>query len=282
MDRLPIPSLKKVTPRLGLARALSLPRIATLLAAMMVLFVERTEAGETQAVPQGLTCLAESYPDLIERAEGNTLIFRDGTTMTYDDGRFRTHDQKLTDPDLEDQMSQHYPLSSDYLPLAEDFEPGRIRYEPLFREMYGATKTEVQENLESVTWVDGTTIQVTNVNDVAQNLRSVVRDLKLLLGNHPEYEQYLTNIGGTFNWRVIAGTDRLSMHSFAICLDVNVKNGGDYWRWNGGPEPYKNRLPYEIVEIFEKHGFIWGGKWYHYDTMHFEYRPELLHEDCAR
>jgi hypothetical protein len=28
--------------------------------------------------------------------------------------------------------------------------------------------------------------------------------------------------------------------------------------------------------VFEKHGFIWGGKWYHYDTMHFEYRPELL------
>ena len=28
--------------------------------------------------------------------------------------------------------------------------------------------------------------------------------------------------------------------------------------------------------IFEKHGFIWGGRWYHYDTMHFEYRPELV------
>jgi hypothetical protein len=30
------------------------------------------------------------------------------------------------------------------------------------------------------------------------------------------------------------------------------------------------------VDIFERHGFIWGGKWAHYDTMHFEYRPELL------
>jgi hypothetical protein len=39
---------------------------------------------------------------------------------------------------------------------------------------------------------------------------------------------------------------------------------------------YKNRIPLELVAIFEKHGFIWGGKWYHYDTMHFEYRPELL------
>jgi hypothetical protein len=38
----------------------------------------------------------------------------------------------------------------------------------------------------------------------------------------------------------------------------------------------ENRIPWEIVEVFEKHGFISGGKWYHYDTMHFEYRPELL------
>ena len=32
----------------------------------------------------------------------------------------------------------------------------------------------------------------------------------------------------------------------------------------------------DIVRIFEKHGFIWGGRWYHYDTMHFEYRPEMI------
>jgi hypothetical protein len=31
-----------------------------------------------------------------------------------------------------------------------------------------------------------------------------------------------------------------------------------------------------LIKIFEKYGFIWGGKWNHYDTMHFEYRPELL------
>jgi hypothetical protein len=39
---------------------------------------------------------------------------------------------------------------------------------------------------------------------------------------------------------------------------------------------FVNRIPLEIVAIFERHGFIWGGKWSHYDTMHFEYRPELL------
>ena len=41
---------------------------------------------------------------------------------------------------------------------------------------------------------------------------------------------------------------------------------------------YANRIPLEIIRVFEKHGFIWGGRWYHYDTMHFEYRPEFLNK----
>ncbi|MCG3705331.1 M15 family metallopeptidase [Aliarcobacter butzleri] len=52
----------------------------------------------------------------------------------------------------------------------------------------------------------------------------------------------------------------------------------NYWQWDekDGKIEYKNKIPLEIVEIFEKYGFIWGGRWYHFDTMHFEYRPELL------
>lgn len=38
---------------------------------------------------------------------------------------------------------------------------------------------------------------------------------------------------------------------------------------------YANRIPLEIVGVFEKYGFVWGGRWYHFDTMHFEYRPEI-------
>ena len=50
----------------------------------------------------------------------------------------------------------------------------------------------------------------------------------------------------------------------------------DYWLWKPKDAPYRNRVPFEIVQIFERHGLIWGGKWAHFDTMHFEYRPELL------
>jgi len=36
------------------------------------------------------------------------------------------------------------------------------------------------------------------------------------------------------------------------------------------------RIPAAIAEVFERFGFIWGAKWYHFDTMHFEYRPDLI------
>ena len=61
---------------------------------------------------------------------------------------------------------------------------------------------------------------------------------------------------------------------------INVYS--NYWQWDCKCTSekvdlsHKNKIPQGIIDIFEKHGFIWGGKWYHYDTMHFEYRPELL------
>ena len=71
------------------------------------------------------------------------------------------------------------------------------------------------------------------------------------------------------------------MHSFGMTIDINTAYS-DYWQWSckcvneDAAITYKNRIPQIIVDIFEKHGFIWGGKWYHFDTMHFEYRPELI------
>jgi hypothetical protein len=35
-------------------------------------------------------------------------------------------------------------------------------------------------------------------------------------------------------------------------------------------------VPEKVVRSFERHGFVWGGKWLLFDTMHFDYRPEVL------
>ena len=94
----------------------------------------------------------------------------------------------------------------------------------------------------------------------------------------PTLAPYLQKLGGTFVQRNIAGTDRPSAHSYGISIDLNVERS-HYWRWQKGG--WKNAIPQKIVDAFEDQGFIWGGRWYHFDTMHFEYRPELLDPNCA-
>lgn len=222
---------------------------------------------------KGLKDLLIAYPDFLDSAADNILYWKDGTEMIYHDGiSDKNHDDLLNNPDIEDMMFQKYEKGTEWKsPPDFNFEPGRIRYEPFFLKMYGNNEDEVRNNLTEVEWVDGSVVLFTKINSADKNLKSVVNELKDL---PEEYQKYLKNIGGTFYWRVIAGTNRLSTHSFGIAIDINTKYS-DYWKWNGNTE-YVNRIPIEIATVFEKYGFIWGGKWYHYDTMHFEFRPELL------
>jgi hypothetical protein len=108
---------------------------------------------------------------------------------------------------------------------------------------------------------------------VGQNLAALIR-------GKPELRPYLFPLGGSLNWRSIAGTSRPSPHGWAIAIDLNPQYGA-CWRWQKSPSVAsilnrRRSYPGEIVKIFEAQGFIWGGKWSHYDFMHFEYRPELL------
>jgi hypothetical protein len=112
----------------------------------------------------------------------------------------------------------------------------------------------------------------------ADALTAVGKDLDAVFAKRPELKEYVTHLGGTFNWRFIAGTRRLSNHSFATAIDLNV-NKSAYWRTDASSKLAtfsRKNWPLEIIQAFEQHGFIWGGKWWHYDTMHFEYRPELI------
>lgn len=229
------------------------------------------------------TCLVQAYPDYLSHVDNNELIWKDGTRMIIDHGRrFASHDEWLDNACLRDQLLQCYPSASLRSPSLNE-DPGRARYEPFFLKMYGETKAKVQSNLKTIVWMPGVfdkKLQVTSVNGVADKLSAISAELvKLPKALH----RYLKNPGGTFNWRNIAGTKRMSTHSFGITIDINVAES-HYWR-NAKPDrsglyAYKNAIPQDIVAIFEKHGFVWGGKWYHYDTMHFEYRPELLQAPC--
>ncbi|CAN5555994.1 M15 family metallopeptidase [soil metagenome] len=241
---------------------------------LLFLFFSTTNYAQFK-IPPKLQKLVNAYPDFIQSANENELIWKDGTVIQYDDGKNKTFNELLNDPDIEDMMFQDYTMGANWSsPPDVNFEPGRIRYEPLFLKMYGSSAKEVERNLAPVSWLPksgGGTVYITSVNGADKQLKKVSDELDELPA---EYKKYILNTAGTFYWRVIKNTNRLSMHSFGIAIDINTSYS-NYWEWEKNIK-YKNKIPIEIVEIFEKYGYIWGGKWYHYDTMHFEYRPELL------
>jgi len=225
--------------------------------------------------------LLAAYPDQLERIEDNILIWKDGSQMGFDDGvTGKGFEALLTMPDIEDQLAMTYPTGEQMTPPAVNFDPGRFRNDSFFSKMYGdCSKGEVEPNLVTVNWLPskgGGQVRVTRINGVDKKIKAISDELDAL---PDRFTPYLVSPGGTYVCRVIAGTNRRSAHAYGTAIDINVPHS-DYWRWRkpkaDGRFPYHNRIPYEIVRIFEEHGFIWGGKWYHYDTMHFEYRPELL------
>ncbi|MBI4273370.1 MAG: M15 family metallopeptidase [Rhizobiales bacterium] len=227
-----------------------------------------------------LDALVAAYPDHLAGYEDNMLIWKDGTRMPIsDDRQNKSFDELLNSPDIKDQFSIPYPLGTELKIPGENEDPGRIRNEAFFKKMYGDCRNgEVTKRLRKVGWLTnkgGRLIMATEVNGVAEKLEAVSRDLEKLPAN---LTRYLVPSSGTFNCRAIAGTHRLSVHAYGAAIDLNSAYG-DYWLWSKdktGAFAWKNRLPLDIVEVFERHGFIWGGKWYHYDTFHFDYRPDII------
>jgi len=236
---------------------------------------------EKDSVPLAVQKLMQCYKGFIIGFSNNHLFLKDGTQLLWDDGiKNKTHDEILNNPDVKDMFSQQYKtgIMQDALPV--NYEPGRIRNQDFFYKMYGSSKEEVEKNLTEIIWCPklvGQKIRITKINGIDKVIEAISSELD----EHPELQKYITQIGGSFLWRNIRGSQRQSTHSFGMTIDINTTYS-DYWQWNckctdeNVSLDYKNRIPQIIVDIFEKHGFIWGGKWYHFDTMHFEYRPELI------
>ena len=238
-----------------------------------------TTAALAQNGQSALDRLVAAYPDALAGHDGKTLRWRDGTVMpVFDGAKDKTFPEMLRHASIADQLRLAYPRG----PLAEhpavDADPGRFRNAAFFAKMYGdCKKGEVAPHLVSIAWLPkswGKPIRVTSLNHVAEQLRAVSAEIDAL----PEkIKRAAYPTAGTYKCRAVADTGQPSAHGYGIAIDLNTAFS-DYWYWrpHRGHIQYRNRMPQEIVTIFEKHGFIWGGKWYHFDTMHFEFRPELL------
>lgn len=233
-----------------------------------------------RTMKQDLLCLMMAYPDHITGIEKDEdgfvyVIMKSGKRIIYDDKKVKNTSQRLGNSDIQDTLQDPYPLGSRTSLMDEGKDPGRFRCYELLQEVYGKNRGEVEKNLKSTSFIYGSFLFNSSNNASAalektgQMLMPLMKDARVSKAVYPS--------SGTYNYRVISGTSHLSPHAYGIAIDLS-RDPRDYWQWASRQDGEKrlNSYPSEVVNAFEDNGFIWGGKWWHFDILHFEYRPEII------
>ncbi len=265
-----------------------LVRVALAVGLLPAMSVDACELRDFMAMPLPANdrpaialALELAYPGLRVDEAAGTVIVPDDQTLPLGRDTGRAPRDMLDDASIAEQFVQVYPLAFDLASRETPwFDPGRFRNDAFFRALWFSDEAQAARSLVTVQYPGRQArprFAMTVRHCVAQQLEGAFAALSAL--DDPALERFFTRIGGSFNWRVIAATQRLSSHSFGIALDLNTELGG-YWRWSGARAgavgPYRNHYPEQLVATMERFGFIWGGKWHHFDGMHFEYRPEMI------
>ncbi|OQB23561.1 MAG: hypothetical protein BWY11_01752 [Firmicutes bacterium ADurb.Bin182] len=239
------------------------------------------DAAYETGAKRDILALMIAYPEHITGLEkdDNEFLFvlmKSGDRIIYDDKKAKTFEQKLAGADIQDCMEQVYPLKEINNIPEKNFDPGRIRVYEFLHAVYGKTRSEIENNLANAR-AGSQGLSFNKRNGAAASYETAFSDVSKLIKNDPGVYGFVFPINGTYNYRTIKGTNRLSPHAFGIAVDLK-SNPHDYWQW-ATKEQGQSRLesyPKSLVRVFENHNFIWGGKWNHFDFLHFEYRPELI------
>jgi hypothetical protein len=251
-----------------------------------------------------LKALASAYPDRISQVaprDGDWAVEVDGEWFFWAHGRILPQSQRMNWERYVRFRFYHYTLG--VLPplphldaeaavrLKKALEEARLhpprRSEAFLERLFGAGSWK--ESASRIVTLDFLGYPVKVHQRIAEALRSVASDCNALRRTDPQAARFLgglSKIDG-FNYREVAGTLTRSYHSYGLAVDLIPKSYGGkdpYWRWamdrtdQWWATPYERRwmVPASIVAAFEKQGFVWGGKWMFFDTMHFEYRPEIF------
>lgn len=265
----------------------------------------------SMSAPAVLDALVRAYPGRIESLairQGDWSVLIDGRIFLWAEGKMLPADEIENKDQFQPYPFMHYPselseppeLNEDQIHKLEELINRRETLQdarsPSFLttlwgmgDFWSAERTVVPEDF--LGWKirihPGIAEPLAGVEQMI--LQSAEHDLKLAA-----WLDDLASVGA-YNWRNIAGSANRSLHSFGIAVDLVPGDLGGrpvYWRWARDvheqwwavPQEDRYPFPHAVVEAFEAHGFIWGGKWFLYDLIHFEYRPELffLPEDSSK
>ena len=247
--------------------------------------------------------LAEAFPVQIDRAEfrnGDWAVLLWGTWFYYADGRLLPENKLAY---IDSYTRHHFFYYPRELPPWREATPEQVerfreweanrranppRRSPYFHDTLWQihSREEALRQLRSTRFL-GFTI---NIHHMVLNNLMLVEQYILAAGRaDPRIQAWINSIHRVehWSWRNIAGTQSRSNHSYGIAIDILPRSFGGkhaYWLWTSRDGidwwtiPHNKRWhpPDAVIKAFEKFGFIWGGKWLQFDTIHFEYRPEIL------
>lgn len=263
-----------------------------------------------QAVPvqpdraeQVMKSLAAAYPDRTGPAEfrnGDWALQVYGKWFYYAEGRILPEELRNNLSEYDPQPFYNYvaelppwePPSAEQSERMQGMMAQRARtpakrsthfYDALWR---ASSRAESWDRVKQIYFL-GFTVMVHY--SIIEELSLVEEQILAVSKTSAEVAQWIKGIKSVdgWNWRNIAATQSRSYHSYGAAIDFLPKTQGGlevYWQWTAASKsdwwavPYSGRLhpPAEVIKIFESFGFLWGGKWTTYDTIHFEYRPEIL------
>ena len=75
----------------------------------------------------------------------------------------------------------------------------------------------------------------------------------------------LERYDGCYNYRKMRGGSNWSLHAYGAAIDFDAANNGNHTKW-----PERATMPFEIMEIFARGGWLSAGAFWLRDAMHFQ------------
>lgn len=260
--------------------------------------------------PENITLFRKAYPDILfdcifdsELNDWKITVSKNEKSLElyWADSKFLP-EEKLADKDLYQPLLYNYTkeipdpqnFSAEDITRIKDFSNPKNRLNSkgaplyLFNFIYDTdTRISTESHIKKISFLG----KNTNVHErIIDPLKTIENELNELAKNDSEVKSFILKLqsADSYSWRNISDSGNKSIHSFGIALDVlpvGWQKKNLYWAWRRDIDPENWMLlalekrwmpPLRVIKTFEKHGFIWGGKWVIWDNMHFEYKPEIV------